>query len=224
LFLALADRSSELMIVNERFALVAESLLADQTNLEGTIENLALLADETAGLLEASGDDLGSSFGRLGHVLRRVLKHESELQRAMKWTNVISEALGATDASERGLFAYSGRQAAPGTPESSYNYRLETRDTIACERIERVMGVVEAFTPNPTVDDVMVSLLSFIPEEYHRHLDFLLRQLVALCTDARPVPPLSEAQEARVLALVERHGRDEVLRMLARYLVEGVGL
>lgn len=224
LFLALADRSTELMQVNERFAVVAESLVADQANLEGTIENLALLADETAGLLERSGDDLGSSFGRLGHVLGRVLEHESELQRAMRWTNVISEALGATDASGRGRFAYSGRQAAPGTPESSYNYRLETRDTIACERIERVMGVVEVFTPNPTVDDVMVSLLSYIPEEYHEHLDFLLRQLVDLCTDALPAPPLSESQALRVQALVDELGREEVLRLVARYLVEGVGL
>lgn len=221
LFLALADRSTELMLVNERFAVVAESLAADQSNLEGTIENLALLADETAGLLERSGDDLGSSFGRLGHVLGRVLKHESELQRAMRWTNVIAEALGATNGNERGRFAYSGRQAAPGTPESAYNYRLETRDTIACERIERVKGVVEVFTPNPTVDDVMVSLLSYIPEEYHEDLDFLLRQLIALCTDAAPAPPLSEAQAARIQTLVDRLGREEVLEMLARYLVEG---
>lgn len=222
LFLALADRSSELMIVNERFALVAESLAADQSNLEGTIENLALLADETAGLLEESGDDLGSSFGRLGRVLRRILVHEDELARAMRWTNVISEALGATDRNGRGLYAYSGRQAPEGTPESSYNYRLDSRDTIACERIERVMGVVEVFTPNPTVDDVMVSLLSYIPEEYHRHLDFLLRQLVSLCTDAREVPVLSEAQADRVQALVNRLGEEEVMRMLAGYMFEGM--
>ena len=71
-----------------------------------------------------------------------------------------------------------------------------------------VEGVVGVFTPNPTVDDVMVSLLSYIPEEYHEHLDFLLRQLVDLCTDALPAPPLSESQALRVQALVDELGRE----------------
>ncbi|MEA2433359.1 MAG: phospholipid/cholesterol/gamma-HCH transport system substrate-binding protein, partial [Actinomycetota bacterium] len=115
LFLSLADSSSEIGLVNERFALVAEALASDQDNLEGTIENLAQLADETASLLSESGDKLGESFGRLGDVLRVVLSHEKQLTEGARWANVISQALGEVDGNGKGRYAYSGRQAPPGT-------------------------------------------------------------------------------------------------------------
>lgn len=222
LFLALANRSSEIGIVNERFALVAESLLADQENLEGTIENLAFLADEAAGLLSESGESLGASFGRLGRILREVLRHQDSLSEGIRWANVISQGLGATDRNGRGLYAYSGRQAEPGTPGAEYNYRLDSRDTIACERIEVTTKVLQAILPEATIDDVMDTLLSYIPEEYDDHLAFLLRQLVPLCTDIQELPPPTPAVTARVQALVAELGEERFKEMLARWVAEGL--
>lgn len=222
LFLALANRSSEIGIVNERFALVAESLLADQENLEGTIENLAFLAEEAGGLLSESGESLGASFGRLGRVLREVLRHQDSLSEGIRWANVISQGLGATDRNGRGLYAYSGRQAEPGTPGAEYNYRLDGRDTIACERIEVTTKVLQAILPEATIDDVMDTLLSYIPEEYDEHLAFLLRQLVPLCTDVPELPPPTPAVTAKVQELVEELGEERFKEMLARWVAEGI--
>jgi virulence factor Mce-like protein len=221
LFFALANRTSEIGIVNERFALVAQALARDQEDLEGTIENLALLADETAGLLSESGDDLGRSFGRLGRVLRAVLRRQDELSEGMRWTNVISQALGATDASGRGLYAYSGRQAAPGTEGAAYNYRIDSRDTIGCERIEAVSDSVRAILENATVDDVMDTLLSFIPDEYDEDLAFLLRQLVRLCTEVPEAPVLDARAAAELRRIADRIGTERFLALVGRWFVEG---
>ena len=221
LFLALANRSSEIGIVNERFALVAEALLSDQVNLEGTIENLSLLADETAGLISESGEDVGESFGRLARVLRVVLRHEDELTRGIEWSNVISQALGAVDANGRGKYAYSGRQAQPGTEGAEYNYRLETRDTIACERIEAVARTLIILLPDSTVDDILESLLSYIPDEYDDDLAYLLRELVPICTSVKDTPPLDRETVATLRAVKESVGEERFMRYLARFLAEG---
>lgn len=220
LFLALANRSSEIGIVNERFALVAEALLSDQANLEGTIENLSLLADETAGLISDSGEDIGESFGRLAHVLRVVLRHEDELTRGIEWSNVISQALGAVDANGRGKYAYSGRQAQPGTEGAEYNYRLETRDTIACERIEAVAQTLIIIFPNVTVEDIMVSLLSYIPDSYDDDLEFLLRQLIPICTPIQESPSLDAQSVETLRQIKETVGEERFLELLARFLAE----
>jgi len=221
LFLALANRTSEIGIVNERFALVAEALARDQEDLEGTIENLSLLADETAGLLSDSGDDLGRSFGRLGKVLRAILRRQDELSEGMRWTNVIARALGATDGSGRGLFAYSGRQAPPGTEGAAYNYRIDSRDTIGCERIEAVSDSVRAIIEDATVDDVMDTLLSFIPDEYDEDLAFLLRQLVRLCTEVPDAPVLDARASAELRRIADRIGTEQFLALVGRWFVEG---
>lgn len=222
LFVALANRSSEIGIVNERFALVAEALLDDQENLEGTLENLSLLAGEASGLIEESGGSLGESFGRLAKVLRVVLRHQDELTEGIRWSNVISQALGATDRQGRGLFAYSGRQAAPGTPESAYNYRLDSRDTITCERIEVTTEVLLAILPEADINDVMDTMLSYIPDEYDPHLAFLLRQLIPLCTNIQELPAATPAVTARVQELIAEVGESRFKEMLGRWLAEGV--
>ena len=222
LFVALANRSSEIGIVNERFALVAEALLGDQQNLEGTLENLSLLAGEASGLIEESGESLGESFGRLGKVLRVVLRHQDELSEGIRWSNVISQALGATDAQGRGLYAYSGRQAPPGTPESAYNYRLDSRDTITCERIEVTTDVLLAILPEADINDVMDTMLSYIPDEYDPHLAFLLRQLIPLCTHIQDVPAATPEVTSRVQELIARVGEERFKEMLVRWLAEGL--
>lgn len=222
LFVALANRSSEIGIVNERFALVAESLLADQRNLEGTLENLSLLASESSGLIEESGESLGESFGRLGKVLRVILRHQDQLTEGIRWSNVISQALGATDRSGRGLYAYSGRQAHPGTPESAYNYRLDSRDTITCERIEVTTEVLLAILPDANIDDVMDTMLSYIPDEYDPHLAFLIRQLVPLCTRIQELPAATPEVSARVEQLIAEVGEERFKEMLVRWLAEGL--
>jgi virulence factor Mce-like protein len=222
LFLALANRSSEIGLVNERFALVAEALLSDQDNLEGTIENLSLLADEAAKLLNESGESLGSSFSRLANVLGTVLRHQDQLSEGIRWANVVSQALGATDAQGRGLHAYSGRQAAPGTPGAEYNYRLDSRDTIACERIEVTSEVLLAILPEATINDVMDTLLSYIPEEYDEDLAFLLRQLIPLCTSVQELPPVTLAVEAKVEAVVDLVGEERFKEMLVRWVAQGL--
>ena len=223
LFLALANRSSEIGIVNERFALVAEALLADQDNLEGTIENLSLLADEATGLITESGDELGESFGRLDRVLRTILAHQRQLSRGIAWSNVIAQALGETDRNGRGRFAYTGLQAPVGTPRATYNYRLETRDTITCGRIEELSFSALVLNPNAKIEDVTATALSYVPDPYDDDLRFLLNLLVPLCTSVKEHVPVTSETLPALAEIREEVGEERFLEMLARYVAEGAG-
>ncbi|MGI8709121.1 MAG: MCE family protein, partial [Actinomycetota bacterium] len=181
LFLSLADRSSEIGLLNERFQLVVSSLAQDQQQLEGTIENVAFLSTEGSTLVRESGDELGQAFARIDTVLHDVLRHRTALVNALKWTNVIAEAVGATDAAGRGIHAYTGRQASPRSPRAAYNYRIDSRDTISCRRLEVLAEAFLQLFPDWGVAEITDTALSFIPDEYHPHLEFLIRQLVGLC-------------------------------------------
>jgi phospholipid/cholesterol/gamma-HCH transport system substrate-binding protein len=223
LFLQLADSSSEIGLVNERFALVAEALAGDQDNLEGTIENLTLLADETAGLLAESGDKLGESFGRLGDVLRVILSHEKQLTVGARWANVVAQALGEVDGNGKGKYAYTGRQAPPGTEGAEYNYRIDSRDTVTCERIRAVSETILIILPQATVDDILETLLSYIPDVYDDDLEFLIRELIPLCTRLGDVPSVNSEAAAAIQQLADRVGEDRLIEYLARYITENVG-
>jgi phospholipid/cholesterol/gamma-HCH transport system substrate-binding protein len=220
-FIALADRSSEIGILNERFRLVAESLLADQDNLEGTIENLAYLSEQTAGLIDESGDDLGSSFERLERVLTTILEHEKELNAGIKWSNVIAEALGETDGSGRGTHAYTGRQTAQGATGAEYNYRIDTRDTIACERIEVLVEGTRRVNPAATYEALRDTVLDFIPTVYQDDLLYLVELLLGPCANAFP-PGTTSVQEKRMDALVDvlmaQVGSEELDRLVTSWL------
>jgi phospholipid/cholesterol/gamma-HCH transport system substrate-binding protein len=221
LFLSLANSSSEIGLVNERFALVAEALASDQQNLEGTIENLTLLADETAGLLNESGDKLGESFSRLGDVLRVILEHEKQLTDGARWANVVAQALGETDSSGKGLYAYSGRQAPVGTEGAAYNYRIDSRDTVSCERIREVSKTILIITPSATLDDLLRTLLTYTPDPYDDDLSFLIRQLIPLCTSlTETVPSVSPSAAAAIKELTAKVGEKRMMEYLARYIVE----
>ena len=225
LFFALANRSSEIGILNQRLELVARSLLRDQEHLEGTIENVAGLSDETAGLIERSGDDLGEGLRRLARVMKELLSHKEALALGIRWSNVISQATGAVDASGKGIYAYTGRQVEPGAPGSEYNYRIDQRDTIVCERIERLANDVFVFEPNATPDQVMRSVNLRIPEEYEDELFFLLKRLLLEC-----VPQFSgeassssstSAEERRLIRKAEDLlGKKKVKRWLRRWFFE----
>ena len=219
LFAALANRSSEIGLINERFRLVAEALAADQRNIEGTIENLTLLSEESASLVSESGDELGRSFGRLGRVMRTILAHEDSLKRGIQWANVIAQGLGETDASGRGKWAYSGYQG-----RAAYNYRIDSRDTIACERIERIVEGLWALLPGSTDEDLIRSVMDFIPEEYHEDLEWLVRLLVPLCADipSEGGPPPSEQARAVIRAAVDEIGRDRFFKLMGRWLTDGL--
>lgn len=223
LFITLADRSSEIAILNERLQLVTETLAADQDDLEGTIENLADFSNEAAQLLADSGDDLGDSFGRLGRVLRGVLKHQDALLEATRWTNVAAEGLGATDASGKGLFAYSGRQAAPGTAGAAYNYRLDTRDTIACERIRALVASFLELNPASTIPQLRDTLMSFFPDTYKDDLAYLVDLLVSLCADLPSAASTLDERTSRMIhALEERIGADALAQLLVRWYMGDV--
>lgn len=222
LFFALANRSSEIALVNERFAAVTSALLADQENLEGTIENIAFLSDEVAGLLSTSGDTLGESFGRLGTVLNVVLKHQDQVARGIQWGNVIAQSLGATNKGGKGLFAYSGKQAQPGTDGAEYNYRLDSRDSISCERINQVAISVLVVTPQGGIDGVMDTLLSFIPDPYDEDLAFLLRQLALICVEQFNPNSLDARAKAAIKAIVADVGEARFKELLGRWFAEGM--
>lgn len=220
LFAALANRSSQLALLNERFALVAESLASDQENLEGTLENLTLLSNEGTALVTETGDDLGRSFARLERVLDTILSHEDSLTLGIKWTNVIAQALGETDASGRGRYAYSGRQAAPGTARAAYNYRLDSRDTVGCERLGVIAQSILSVRPDASIDDITQTVLNFIPDVYDDDLRFLVEQLVPFCTDYQG-PALTPRARAIVLRVAARVGLERFREMLGRWLVAG---
>jgi len=223
LFLALANRSSEIALVNERLALVFEALLADQEELEGTIENLGFLGEEAALLVSSSGQNLGASFRRLDRVLSAVLARQDEVLKSVRWTNVIAQALGATDASGKGLFAYTGRQAPAGTEGAIYNYRIDTRDTIACERINALIQSFLELNPNATVEELRATLFTFIPDEYDDDLAFLVDLLIPLCADlpdegAEALDPVARSLIQRLAA---RIGEERLKALLAEWFLEG---
>jgi virulence factor Mce-like protein len=222
LFVALANRSSEIGLVNERFQLVSEALLADSAHLEGTIENVAELSNAAYGLVDESGRDIARTFRRLENVLDHVLESEDQLVEGMRWTNVIAQAFGATDANGRGLFAYTGRQGAP-----EYSYRLDQRDTITCRRIHLVAETVVRLVPGSTQINVVNTLLSHVPNEYDEHLKFLIAQLVDLC--ASDIVPASVGAprelDTRTMALVNkvaaRIGPYKMAKLLTRWMLTG---
>ena len=225
LFVSLANRSSEIGLLNERLQLVFEALQGDQEELEGTIENLAFLADEAALLVSESGDDLGASFGRLDRVLGAVLRREDDLLRATQWTNVIAQALGATDARGRGLFAYTGRRAPEGTERAAYNYRIDTRDTIACERIDALIQSFLVLNPQATVEQLRETLFTFIPDEFDDDIAYLVDLLIPLCANL-PDRPLASTLDERAQQVVRdvaaQVGEEAFAAMLARWFVEGL--
>ena len=228
LFVALADRTSEIGLINERFRLVARSLLADQAHLEGTIEDVAFLSDETAGLVSESGDELGEAFSRLARVMRELLSHQDALTLGMRWTNVAAQALGAVDAGGKGIYAYTGRQAAPGSPGAKYNYRIDQRDTIACERIDAVVDTIAVFE-TPTPDNVIQTLNQYLPETYQDDLRYLLKELVLVCAEefngdsssSSSDDSVSPAERALLRRAARVLGPARLDRFLARWYFEG---
>ena len=225
LFVSLANRSSEIGVLNERLQLVFEALQGDQDELEGTIENLAFLADEATLLISGSGDDLGSSFARLDRVLGVVLRREDDLLRATQWTNVIAQALGATDRRGRGRYAYTGRRGAVGSEQAAYNYRIDTRDTIACERIDALIQSFLVLNPNATVEQLRATLFTFIPDEFDDDIAFLVDLLIPLCAELPDRPGGStldqEAQDV-VRDVAAEVGEEAFGALLARWFFEGL--
>lgn len=225
LFVSLANRSSEIGLLNERLQLVFEALQGDQEELEGTIENLAFLADEAALLVSGSGDDLGSSFGRLDRVLRAVLRREDDLLRATQWTNVIAQALGATDGRGRGLYAYTGRRAPAGTDGAAYNYRIDTRDTIACERIDALIQSFLVLNPEATVEQLRETLFTFIPDEFDDDIAYLVDLLIPLCANLPDRPGqslLDERAREIVRDVADEIGEEAFAALLSRWFFEGL--
>ncbi|MGH2748402.1 MAG: MCE family protein [Actinomycetota bacterium] len=220
LFVALANRSSQIGLVNQRLELVAEALAASRDDLEGTLENVAFLSDQAARLVSESGESLGRSFGRLKRVLREVLAHQGSLSEGMRWTNVIARGLGATDARGRGLFAYSGRRATPGGPGAEYNYRIDSRDTIACERIGLLAERFQQLNPTWGFTEVKDAILSYIPVTYQDDLDHLISLLIPLCADLTAADA-----ESTVAAVVEdvadEIGKEQLQELLVQWFVGG---
>ena len=231
LFITLASRRSEIGLVNERFRLVAESLQGDRKNLEGTIENVTLLSREATRLFRRSGDDLGEALRNTETVVARLLEKQDEIAETFRWTNVIAQALGATDKSGKGLYAYSGLQAPPGTAGSEYNYRLDTRDTIACERLETLANRFLTLFPSWTAEEVTTAILEFIPEEYHEDIEYLIRKLLPACsvveyTDTFKAPKkgsgLSARSQKAVERAVERVGEEQFREAVGIWLLQTI--
>ena len=220
-FIALADRSSEIGLINERLNLVVQALAADSESLEGTIQNIAFLSQEASGLVSESGDELGESLGRLDTVLTAVLRHEASLAQGMKWTNVIAQALGETDPSGKGLWAYTGRQAAPGSARAAYNYRIDTRDSIACERIGLLAERFLMINPDWGFDEVRHAVLSYIPSDYHDDIDFLIDLLIPLCADLPNEPTLAERADSVIARALATMGEKETAAIVRSVLGSG---
>ena len=232
LFITLASRRSEIGLVNERFRLVAESLEGDRKNLEGTIENVTLLSRETTRLFRRSGDDLGEALRNTETVVARLLEKQDEIAESFRWTNVIAQALGATNKSGKGLYAYSGLQAPPGTPGSEYNYRLDTRDTIACERLETLANRFLTLFPDWTAEEVTTAILEFIPEEYHEDIEYLIRRLLPACSvveysdgfraSSKKASSLSTRSERAIAKALDQVGEEQFREAVGIWLLQTI--
>ncbi|MGH2786629.1 MAG: MCE family protein [Actinomycetota bacterium] len=221
LFVALADRSSEIGLLNERLALVAESLQGDQEDLEATIENLSFLAGEGERLVADSGDELGEDFGRLERVLNGILRNQDDLMEVVRWTNVIAQSLGAVAPSGRGLFAYSGRQSEPGAPGAEYNYRIETRDTVGCERIDKISQALLQLNPNANVEQLRESVLQRIADSYQDDLSYLIEALVVLCVEFPGARQLDVRTQKVIQDVAAEIGEEQLEELLVHWLIEG---
>jgi len=158
-------------------------------------------------------------------VLGAVLRREDDVLRAAQWTNVIAQALGATDTRGRGLFAYTGRQASEGTERAAYNYRIDTRDTIACERINALIQSFLVLNPQATVEQLRETLFTFIPDEFDDDIAYLVDLLIPLCADLpdRPLPStLDERAQQVVRDVATQVGEEAFATMLARWFFEGL--
>ena len=224
LFVALADSSSEIGLVNERFALVATALADDQANIAGVIDNLEFLSTQASSLVTESGEDLGQSFGRLEKTLDVILKHQDELIRGAKWTNAIAQALGETNASGKGKYAYTGKQAAVGSSRARYNYRIDQRDTIACRRIRAHTDSQLAFDPTFTEEDILLSALAFIPDEYDDDVDWLIAQLIRPCSVFGDGDRSGLDRESRRILreIADEVGEEALTDMLAQWFLGGL--
>jgi phospholipid/cholesterol/gamma-HCH transport system substrate-binding protein len=221
LFVALANRSSEIGLLNERLALVAESLQGDQENLEATIENLSFLADEGARLVTDSGDELGEDLGRLKRVLNGILRNQDDLMEVVRWTNVIAQSLGAISPGGRGRFAYTGLQTRPGAAGAEYNYRIETRDTVGCERINVIAQALLELNPNAGLEQLRESVLQRIADSYQDDLSYLIEALIPVCVEFDESRQL-DAKAAKVIEdVAARLGEEQLEEMLVRWLIEG---
>lgn len=220
-FIALADRSSEIGLINERLALVTESLAGDRDHLEGTLENIAFLSSEAADLVSESGDDLGTAFGRLERVLGAILDHEDSLATGIRWSNAISQALGSTDSSGKGLYAYSGRQGSATGPLAPYNYRIDTRDTIACERLKLFAHRYKIIVPGWGLPQILNATLDHIAVSYRDDLAWLIEDLLVLCADPADLVVPGETAAEVVDKVAERIGPERMARLLAILNREG---
>lgn len=222
LFVTLAGRRSEIGLVNERFALVARSLQGDRKNLEGTIENITKLSNEARGLFDESGDDLGEALRNTDDVISDILEHQDDIAEAFRWTNVIAQALGATDNKGKGLYAYSGLQAPPGTPGAAYNYRLDTRDTIACERLDSLARRFLTLFPAWTAEEVTDAILTFIPEPYHEDIEFLIRQLLPVCTVVDFDGQMTSREQRVIRKAMKEVGEDQFREAVGVWLLQTI--
>jgi hypothetical protein len=221
LFVTLANSSSEIGLVNERFALVATALADDQDNIAGVIDNLEFLSTQASALVTESGEDLGKSFGKLEKTLDVVLDHQDELIRGAKWTNSIAQALGETDSSGRGKYAYTGRQAGPGSARAQYNYRIDQRDTLACRRLGRLTDSFLILNPEWGVPEVLNAAMEFIPDEYDDDLEWLVEFLIEPCSVLGDGPGL-DAEAARILReIADEVGEEVLMEMLGRWFIGG---
>ncbi|MDQ3877450.1 MAG: MCE family protein [Actinomycetota bacterium] len=228
-FGTLANRSTELALVNQRLAVVTKVLASDRRDLQGTISNIGLLSSQASRLVSESGANLGRAFERLKVVLDNILARQDELTAGIGWTNVITEALGATGSSGKGLFAYTGRQAPPGTAGAKYNYRLDTRDTITCQRLNAVAQTTFVVTPQATLQDLVFTILSYIPDTYDDDLEFLVRETLRRCVDFPGEAPVQTQdalyrQATRVVHEVAAEvGRKKFERLLLTWLATSPG-
>jgi virulence factor Mce-like protein len=220
-FIALADRSSEIGLINERLALVAEALAGDREHLEGILENIAFLSSEAADLVSESGDDLGTAFGRLETVLGAVLEHEDSLAAGIRWSNVISQALGGTDSSGKGLYAYTGRQGSETGPLAPYNYRIDTRDTIACERLKLFAHRYKIFTPGWGLPQILNATLDHIAESYRDDLMWLIEDLLVYCADPKDLEVPDQTAAEVIDAIAKEVGPERMARWLGRTATRG---
>jgi virulence factor Mce-like protein len=220
-FVTLANRSSQIALLNERFSLVAEALAADQQDLEGTIENVGFLSDQAAQLVGESGNELGRSFAQLKVILRSILRHKDELTEGIQWNNVVAQAAGAVDLSGRGLNAYTGRQAPPGSSRAMYNYRLETRDTVSCNRLNVVAQDVLRVNPDAGIPEISSTVLSFIPPAYQDDLKFLVDELIPFCVEFPNESALDTKARRIVRRVVKKVGVERFGQLVGQWLLTG---
>jgi phospholipid/cholesterol/gamma-HCH transport system substrate-binding protein len=93
LLLALSERRSEITRVNTGLAVSIGALAEQQSALDGTLTNLALITEQLGSIVQQHRASLETDFEILSRTTQMVVRHQDSLVRSNDWLHVLADGL-----------------------------------------------------------------------------------------------------------------------------------